>query len=82
MLDSFRGQKAHLETRDMAVPGSIALGVLCGHSHGCAIGPPEDDGAADGAGRHVESLGRRVDDLVNGLHGKVEGHELHHRAQP
>src|SRR5690606_35623161 len=26
--------------------------------------------------RHIKCLGSRVDDLVNGLHRKVEGHEL------
>lgn len=31
---------------------------------------------------HVVGLGGGVDDLVDGLHGKVHGHELHHRHQP
>ena len=38
-------------------------------------------GSAELAARHVEGLGRRVDDLVDRLHGEVEGHELDDRAQ-
>ena len=41
-----------------------------------AVGPPEDDGHRLAAGGHVVGLGRGVDDLVDGLHGEVEGHEL------
>ena len=33
------------------------------------------------AARHVEGLGRRVDDLVNRLHREVHGHELDDRLQ-
>lgn len=34
------------------------------------------------ASRHVEGLGGRVYDVVDGLHGEVECHELTHRPQP
>ena len=40
------------------------------------VGPPEDDGDGLAAGGHVVRLGCGVDDLVDGLHGEVEGHEL------
>ena len=74
-------EPTHLQARHMAVPGGIALRVLCRHACCSAIGASEYDGHWDGAGRHVQSFGSGVDDLVNGLHGKVEGHKLHHWAQ-
>ena len=40
------------------------------------FGSPEDDGTIDGSSAHVERLGRRVDDLIDGLHCEVERHEL------
>ena len=30
---------------------------------------------------HIQGFGRRIDDLIHGLHGKVKRHEFHHRAQ-
>src|SRR3546814_16947021 len=33
------------------------------------------------AARHIQRLGRRIDDLVDRLHGEVEGHELDDRLQ-
>lgn len=71
----------HLEPRHRAVPRRKALRVLRRHARRRAVGAAEHDGAGDLAGRHVVVLGGGVDYLVNGLHGEVEGHELHHRAQ-
>ena len=72
---------AHLQPGHMAVPGSEALRMLCCHAGGRAVGPPEHNGHGDGASGHVERLCRRVDDLVDGLHGKVKGHELAHTGR-
>lgn len=66
----------HLQAGHMAVPGCEALRVLGRHAGRGAVGPPEHDGAVDGARAHVQGLGCRVDDLVDGLHRKVERHEL------
>lgn len=65
----------------MAVPGCVALGMLGCNAGCCAIWTSEDNGTADGARGHVQRLGRGVDDLVNGLHCKVEGHELHNGTE-
>lgn len=72
---------AHLEAGHGAVPGRKALRVLRRHARRCAICATENDGAGDGARAHVVVLGRGVDYLVDGLHGEVEGHELHNGAQ-
>lgn len=40
------------------------------------VGTAEDDGALELASGHVTTLGGAVDDVVDGLHGEVEGHEL------
>lgn len=40
------------------------------------ISTSEDNWHVDNAPGHVEGLGGGVDDLVDGLHGEVEGHEL------
>lgn len=60
----------------MNAPCSEALRVLCSNSCRRTIGSPEDDGHWLQTGRHVVGLCRRVDDLVDGLHGEVKGHEL------
>lgn len=57
-------------------PGGEALRVLGGDPGRGAIGPPEDDGHRLQPGGHVVGLGGGVDDLVDGLHGEVKGHEL------
>ena len=57
-------------------PCSEALRVLCGDARRRSVGTSEDDGHRLQAGGHVVGLGSRVDDLVDGLHGEVEGHEL------
>lgn len=66
----------------MPVPRREALRVLCSHPSGRPVGASEDDGHRDGPRGHVARLGCRVDDLIDGLHGEVERHELAHRPQP
>lgn len=65
-----------LEAGNGAVPGRVVLGVLGSDTGGEAVGATEGDVAGLDTARHVEGLGGRVDNLVDGLHGKVEGHEL------
>lgn len=65
-----------LETRDAAVPGRVVLRVLGSDTGSEAVGATEGDVAGLDTTRHVESLGGGVDNMVNGLHGEVEGHEL------
>ena len=72
----------HLQARDMAVPGGIVLAVLGGDARGRTVRAAEDDRRAHLAARHVERLGGRIDDLVDRLHGEVEGHEFDDRLQP
>ena len=66
----------------MGVPARIALRVLGGDARGGAVRAAEHDRARHLAAGHVARLGRRVDDLVDRLHGEVEGHELDDRPQP
>ena len=75
------GRRHHLQPRHVRVPGRVALAVLGGDARGRAVGPAEHDRAAHLPARHVERLGRRVDDLVDRLHGEVPGHELDDRPQ-
>lgn len=65
-----------LQTGDAAVPGAEVLRVLGGDTGGEAVGATEGDVAGLNAAGHVQGLGCGVDDLVDSLHGKVEGHEL------
>ena len=66
----------HLQAGDGAIPRGIVLAVLGADAGGGTIGAAEHDGAAHLAARHVERLGGGIDDVVDGLHGEVEGHEL------
>ena len=63
-----------LETGDGSVPSGEILRVLSTDTGGGTVGTSEDDGAGDVSTRHVVGLSTRVDDLVNGLHGKVPSH--------
>lgn len=65
-----------LEPGDRAVPSGVALTVLGTHTGSGTIGPTEDNGAIHDATGHVPGLGGTVDNVVDGLHGKVKGHEL------
>jgi hypothetical protein len=71
-----RVRRNDLKTRDRAVPGRVVLGVLSSDTCGEAVGATESDVARLDTTGHVVSLSGGVDDLVNGLHGEVEGHEL------
>ncbi len=66
----------HLQTGTVSIPGSEALGVLSRHTGRRTIRPTEHNRDGLPAGRHVVGLGGGVDDLIDGLHGEVEGHEL------
>jgi hypothetical protein len=70
-----------LQARHLGVPGGIVLAVLGADAAGGAVRTAEHDGRADLAARHVQGLGGRVDDVVDGLHGEVERHELDDRLQ-
>lgn len=59
-----------------AVPCCEALGVLRRHACRCSVGPSEHNGHWLEAGGHIVGLCCGVDNLVDGLHGEVEGHEL------
>lgn len=65
-----------LEAGNAAVPGGVVLGVLGTDTGSEAVGATEGDVAGLDATGHVEGLSGRVDDLIDGLHGEVEGHEL------
>ena len=71
-----------LEARHIGIPGGIIVGVLRADTAGGAIGTAEDDRTTHLATGHVERLGGGIDDVVDGLHGEVEGHEFNDRTQP
>jgi hypothetical protein len=50
--------------------------MLGGDTGGETVGATEGDVAGLDTAGHVVCLRGRVDDLVDGLHGEVEGHEL------
>lgn len=50
--------------------------MLRGNASGGSVGTAENDWDGDGTGRHVQGLGRRIDNLVDSLHSKIEGHEF------
>src|SRR5262245_45712076 len=60
----------------MAVPAGVALRVLRGDARRSAVRAAEYDRAAHLAAGHVERLSRGIDDVINRLHGEIEGHEL------
>ena len=65
-----------LQSRDAAIPRSVILRVLGGNAGGKAVGSTEGDVAGLDATGHVVGFRARVDDLIDGLHSEVEGHEL------
>ena len=69
-----REWRDHLQTRDLRVPGRIILAVLGRDAGGSAVRPAEYDRATHLAAGHIERLGGGVDDLVDRLHRKIEGH--------
>ena len=56
--------------------------MLRGDTRGDAVRATKDDRAAHLAARHITRLGRRVDDLIDRLHGEIKSHELDDRPQP
>ena len=70
-----------LEAGHVRVPGGVILAVLRADRDAAPLGPRNTIGAAELPAGHVERLRRRIDDLVDRLHGEVEGHELDDRAQ-
>ncbi len=72
----------HLEARDLRVPGRVILAVLGADPRCGAVRSAEHDRSAHLSARHVQRLGRGIDDLVHRLHGEVEGHEFDDRLQP
>jgi hypothetical protein len=55
--------------------------MLGGDTGGETVGAAEGDVARLDTTGHVVGLGGGVDDLVDGLHGEVEGHELADRVE-
>mmetsp|Transcript_20597 Transcript_20597/g.39095 ORF Transcript_20597/g.39095 Transcript_20597/m.39095 type:complete len:272 (+) Transcript_20597:99-914(+) len=70
-----------LETRDTGIPSAKALRVLGSGTGRKTVGSTKDNGTGQITARHVELFGSAVDDLINGLHGKVNGHEFDNRSQ-
>lgn len=66
----------NLQTGDRAVPCAVVLRVLGADTSGEAIGTAESDVTRLDTTGHVVGLCGGVNDLVDGLHGEVEGHEL------
>ena len=65
-----------LKAGDLTVPRCVVLRVLSCDTGSSTVRATEDDGYGDIAARHVIRLAGRVDNLVDGLHGEVEGHKL------
>ena len=65
----------------MRVPAGIALRMLSGDAAGGTVRASKDNRAPHLAAGHIQRLGGRVDDLVDGLHGEIERHEFDHRPQ-
>ena len=65
-----------LQSRNASVPRSVILRVLSTDTGSETVGATEGDVAGLDTTGHVVCLCGGVDNLVNGLHGEVEGHEL------
>jgi hypothetical protein len=65
-----------LQSGNASVPRRVILRVLGSDTRSETVGATEGDVAGLGTTGHVVRLCGGVDDLVNGLHGEVEGHEL------
>jgi len=79
ILSAPRGD--NLQTGNAAVPGGVILGVLGGDTGSETVGTAESDVARLNTTGHVVSLSGGVDNLIDGLHGEVEGHELANGVQ-
>src|SRR3546814_1212960 len=67
--------------RHRGIPRPVILAMLSRHAGSCAIRPAENHGTAHLAARHIICFGRRVNDMIDRLHGEVEGHEFDDRPQ-
>ena len=66
----------NLKTRNLTIPRGVVLRVLSRYTSGRAVWTSENNRTRYITTRHVIGLSSRVHDLVNGLHGEVECHEL------
>ena len=66
----------------MGIPRGVILAMLRTDTRRRTVGTTKHHRRAHLPAGHIERLGRRIHDLVDRLHGKVEGHELYNRAQP
>lgn len=60
----------------MRVPSTEALWMLSTDTGSGSVWSTKHNRNVNSTGRHIESLGSRVDDMIDGLHWEVEGHEL------
>src|SRR5262249_59452879 len=74
-------RRDHLETWNVRVPGGEVLAVLSRHPRGRTVRATKNHRRSDLAARHVARLSGRIDNLIHGLHGEVEGHELDDRFE-
>lgn len=65
----------------MRVPGTEALWMLSSDTGSSSVRSTKHDRNVHFTSWHIESLGSGVDDVINGLHWKVEGHELANGAK-
>jgi hypothetical protein len=65
-----------LESRNASVPRGVILRMLSSDTGSETVGTTEGNVAGLDTTGHVVGLCGGVDNLVNGLHGEVEGHEL------
>src|SRR3546814_8320951 len=61
-----------LQARHARIPGAVILAVLRANARRRAIGAAKHDRAAHLAARHIVGLGRRIDDVIDRLHGEVD----------
>src|SRR2546427_1378573 len=76
-----RGGGDDLESGDVRKPALPCLRVLRGQLQRRPVRPAEDDGDPNLPTRHVQHLGRGIDDLIERQQGKVPGHKLDHRSE-
>ena len=72
----------HDQAGNLRIPGRVILAVLGGDARGGAVRSAEHDRGAHLSAGHIERLRRGVDDLVDRLHGEIEGHEFDDRLEP
>lgn len=73
---SCRPRRDDLETGNTSVPRSVILRMLSTNTSSGTVRPTEHDRTRNVSTRHVVGLSGTVDDVVDGLHGKVPGHEF------